>query len=127
MRLGNAVDAVVLRRVMRVARQLICDTLRTECGMSLRSCQALDAFEARRPPGSGTGAVSLVCALEPDRHPGWGLDGDQSAKKPITAALGGNVMLQTVRAARRDDLVDLISCIKLELPAETLRVGRLFG
>jgi hypothetical protein len=80
-----------------------------------------------RPSGSGTSAVSLIRALEPHSHAGRRLDCDQPTKKPITAALGGNIMLQAVRAAHRDDSVDLISCIELELPAEALCVGRLFG
>jgi len=71
--------------------------------------------------------MSASSAFEPDGHPGWRLDGDQSVKKSITAALGDNVMLQAVRAARRDDLIHLISCIELELPAEPLCVNRLFG
>jgi hypothetical protein len=31
-------------------------------------------------------------------------------------------MIEAMRATRRDDLVDLISCIDLELPAKTLGV-----
>src|SRR5450755_773590 len=79
------------------------------------------------PVGSGTSVVSLVSALETHSHPGWRPDLDQPTKKPVTATLDGNIVLQAVCAARRDDLLDLISCVDLELPAQTLCIGRLVG
>src|SRR5215469_5874977 len=67
---------------------------------------------------------SLVHALEPDGHAARGLDGDNAAKKPIATLLGDNVVIQPVSATGRDDVVELISRVELELPAETMRVSR---
>jgi hypothetical protein len=98
-----------------------------EYGRSLLLCGGALRVGSWGASCSGAGVVSLVRALEPNGHPGWRFDGDQPVEKPITATFGGNVMLQAVRATRRDDLLDLISCIELELPADTLCIGRLFG
>src|SRR5215469_6014916 len=82
---------------------------------------------AQRLAGSVASRISLVRALEPNGHSGRGLDGDQAAKKSIAALLDDNVVLEAVGPAGRDDLVDLLSRFELELPAETVRVSRVFG
>jgi hypothetical protein len=69
--------------------------------------------------------ISLVRTLEPDGDPARGLNGDQAAQKPVAASLDDNLALQAVGAAGGYDLVDLISPVELELPAEPVRVSRL--
>ena len=82
-------------------------------------------YPERRARGSAASRAGLIRALEPDAHPARGPDGDQAAEKPLAASLGDNLVLQAVGAAGHNDIVDPVSPVELELPAEPLRVGRL--
>jgi hypothetical protein len=67
----------------------------------------------------------LVRSLEPNGYACWGTDGDQTAKKPLANLLGRDRMLKALAATDRDDLVDLISRIELELPPKAFCIRRL--